>query len=136
MHPYAQLRLGHGFQPLRAAMYYSQRLAVGSFTRAFAADLIASAINLGGRRDRPSTATDSDPAVQTLVQDGIVHLQPLLSVAEVDINSWTGCAISHLSARAENCAGSMNCRLQPAWRLIRSKLFSPVKKSWPSPTIL
>jgi hypothetical protein len=79
MHLYAKLKPGPKFRPMRAAFYYSQRLATVPFIRTSASRIIASAINiLNGRRDMGATSEippkDFSQALSMLRNDGFAKL--------------------------------------------------------------
>jgi hypothetical protein len=82
---YARLHPGKGFDPIRAALYYSQRLAVSPSVREMAARSIGVAINFAHPFGNRPPITDSDKAgIDLLVRDGVAPLGSLLTVSEAD----------------------------------------------------
>ncbi|MDO9710158.1 hypothetical protein [Paracraurococcus lichenis] len=81
MLPYARLTLGPGFRPLRAALYYAQRLAVAPSLRRGVGAGLAALVNLrtGRAGRRPALPPEAAMHLTALRQDGIVSLPPLLS---------------------------------------------------------
>lgn len=80
MLPYAQLRPGPGFQPFRAAMYYSQRLVVEPVTRDLITRSIATAIHLRGHGGPKLVSGPAKDALMALRRDGLTGLPAIPTV--------------------------------------------------------
>jgi hypothetical protein len=82
---YAQLKPGRGFQPLRALLYYTQRLATPRPLRRFGSAAIAAGVNVlcAERRQASSPEVDHSRALAPLTRDGLAILDDLFSAQEL-----------------------------------------------------
>jgi hypothetical protein len=89
MIPYARLRPGSGFRPLRALLYYSQRLVTRPSARATVARILATYLNL---RHRHRHRCCTPPAEhKTLTQHGLAGLPPLIAPPQIaKLRAWLG----------------------------------------------
>jgi hypothetical protein len=79
---YARLRPGRGFSPVRALLYYIQRLVTPFWLRKGIANLVASILSI--RHPSPSQVTTSRELRERLEQKGLIALPALVTPEWVD----------------------------------------------------